>query len=63
FALAYRWVLAETEDAFTAAVVNRHVRLMGIPPHITYISESCPRRRFVLLHIQTHPELIDPEFG
>jgi hypothetical protein len=62
-ALAHRWVLVDVNNAFEAAVSKHYVLLAGAPPHITHIDSTCPRRWFVLLHIQLHPELIDSDFA
>lgn len=62
-ALAHRWVMVDVGNAFQAAVSKHHVLLEGTTPHITQIDSSCPRRWFVLLHIQLHPELIDSDFA
>ena len=58
-ALAQRWILVDAENAFAEAVAKRHVRLSGAPPHVTSIATTCPRRWFVLLHVQLQPELLD----
>jgi hypothetical protein len=60
--LTHRWVLVDVDNAFEVAVSKRNVLLAGTPPHITHIESTCPRRWFVLLHIQLHPELIDSDF-
>ena len=61
--MAYVWVRVDAKKAFAAAVSMRQVTTHGAPPHITYISPSCPRRWLVLLYVQLHPELIDSGFG
>ncbi len=58
-ALAQRWILVDAAKAFDEAVAKRNVLLHGEPPRITFIVATCPRRWFVLLHVQLHPELLD----
>ncbi|MGV7242352.1 hypothetical protein [Caballeronia sp. M23-90] len=57
-ALTQRWILVDAAKAFGEAVAKRHVLLQGDPPQITFIVATCPKRWFVLLHIQLHPELL-----
>ena len=58
-ALAQRWILVDTANAFAEAVAKSHVLLSGAPPHVSFIASTCPRWWFVLLHVQLHPELLD----
>src|SRR5471032_1464582 len=55
-ALAQRWILVDAAKAFGEAVAKRHVLLQGAPPRIMSIASTFPRRWFVLLHVQSHPE-------
>jgi len=61
-ALAQRWILVDTANAFGQAVAKRQVLLEGTPPHLTFIASTCSRRWFVLLHVHLHPELLDTAF-
>ncbi|VXC17757.1 conserved hypothetical protein [Burkholderia sp. 8Y] len=59
--MAYVWVRGDARGAFSAAVKTRQVGTVGAPPRLVYISQNCARRWLVLLYVELHPELIDPD--
>lgn len=55
------WIRADAAKAYNAALRQHYLGLEGTPPRIVSIANDCPSRWLVLLHIQLHPELTEPE--
>jgi hypothetical protein len=53
-----RWIRTDAARAYETATKQGFLGLEGEPAHVISIANDCPNRRWVLLHIRLHPELI-----